>query len=428
VNHVTFVLDSNTNIFQEISVFVFLFKIYRGFLVSLFTMNLVVVGGCGHVGLPLSVALAESHKVVSFDISEHAVNMVNSGLPPFWEPNLESDLKLALSGGFSATTDASSISSAEGVVIIVGTPIDIHLNPDPNAVVEAVENVAKYLHDDQLLVLRSTVFPGVTQQVERTLRRNNLSTRVVFCPERIAEGFAMKELHELPQIIGARNDEDFNRAAEIFTSLGVKVVRTTPEEAELAKLFTNTWRYIKFAAANQFWMMANDSGVNFDNVRDAIRFEYPRAADFPAAGFTAGPCLFKDTMQLAAFSNNTFALGNSAMMINEGLPLYVVERISEKYDLANIKVGLLGMAFKGESDDNRSSLAYKLKRILKFKSGGVLTCDPYVKNDSELVSLEQVVTESDILVISAPHLRYKDLVTDKPVIDIWNLRGDGSSV
>jgi UDP-N-acetyl-D-mannosaminuronic acid dehydrogenase len=206
------------------------------------------------------------------------------------------------------------------------------------------------------------------------------------------------------------------------------VVRTTPEEAELAKLFTNTWRYIKFAAANQFWMMANDSGVNFDNVRDAIRFEYPRAADFPAAGFTAGPCLFKDTMQLAAFSNNTFALGNSAMMINEGLPLYVVEKLSQKFDISKTKVGLLGMAFKGESDDNRSSLAYKLKRILKFKSAGVLTTDPYVQNDAELVSEERVLEECDLLIISAPHLRYKELISHKPIIDIWNLRGNGSSV
>ena len=175
-------------------------------------------------------------------------------------------------------------------------------------------------------------------------------------------------------------------------------------------------------------MMANDSGVNFENVRNAIRFEYPRAADFPAAGFTAGPCLFKDTMQLAAFSNNTFALGNSAMMINEGLPLYVVERLGNKYNLGNTKVGLLGMAFKGESDDNRSSLAYKLKRILKFKSAGVLTSDPYVKNDTELVSEEQVLAESDLLIISAPHLRYQHIVTDKPIVDIWNLRGDGSAV
>ena len=391
--------------------------------------RITVVGGCGHVGLPLSIALANAGNIVTaYDISEVSVHLVNSVRAPFWEPSLDTELAKALKNGFSATLDSRCISSAEIVIVIVGTPLDIHLNPDPNAVVTAIKNVANGLNDSQLLVLRSTVFPGVTKEVERLLNRLDLKTQVVFCPERIAEGFAMKELLELPQIIGVRSDESFIRASEVFTSLGVKVVRTTPEEAELAKLFTNTWRYIKFAAANQFWMMANDSGVNFETVRDAIRFEYPRAADFPAAGFTAGPCLFKDTMQLSAFSNNTFALGNSAMMINEGLPLYVVEKLSQKYDISKTKIGLLGMAFKGESDDNRSSLAYKLKRILKFKSAGVLTSDPYVKNDSELVSEKQVLEESDLLIISAPHLRYKTLVSDKPIVDIWNLRGNGSSV
>jgi UDP-N-acetyl-D-mannosaminuronic acid dehydrogenase len=392
-------------------------------------MKIAIVGGCGHVGLPLSVALANSGNIVTaFDISAIAVEKVNSAVAPFWEPMLDEALTVALRNGFSATLESSCIKTADIVVVIVGTPLDVHLNPDPNAVVKAVEDIAEHLNDSQLLVLRSTVFPGVTKEVERLLNRLNLETQVVFCPERIAEGFAMKELVELPQIIGVRNSDSFARASEVFTSLGVKVVRTTPEEAELAKLFTNTWRYIKFAAANQFWMMANDSGINFDNVREAIRFEYPRAADFPAAGFTAGPCLFKDTMQLSAFSNNTFALGNSAMMINEGLPLYVVEKLSQKYDISKTKIGLLGMAFKGESDDNRSSLAYKLKRILKFKSAGVLTTDPYVKNDSELVGENRVLQESDLLIISAPHIRYKNLVSDKPIIDIWNLRGNGSSV
>jgi UDP-N-acetyl-D-mannosaminuronic acid dehydrogenase len=392
-------------------------------------MKIVVVGGCGHVGLPLSVALANvNHDVVAFDTSESSVNKVNESIPPFWEPGLDEALRLALANGFKADLRAESIKQGEVIIVIVGTPIDVHLNPDPNAVVIAVEDILKHLDDSQLLILRSTVYPGVTEQVERLLKSHNLLTQVVFCPERIAEGFAMKELTELPQIIGARNDSDFNWASNLFSSLGVKTVRATPEEAELAKLFTNTWRYIKFAAANQFWMMANDSGINFDNVRDAIRFEYPRAADFPAAGFTAGPCLFKDTMQLAAFSNNTFALGNSAMMINEGLPLYLVEKLGQKYDLSLTKFGLLGMAFKGESDDNRSSLAYKLKRILKFKSAGVLTTDPYVKNDVSLVSEERVISESDVLIISAPHNRYRDLKSDKPIIDIWNLRGHGSSV
>jgi len=391
--------------------------------------RIVVVGGCGHVGLPLSVALAVSSNIVTaFDISEAAVNSVNEGLPPFLEPNLSDSLYLAQLEGFQATKDPNSIGNADIVIVIVGTPLDVHLNPDPNAVIEAIRNISPFLNDSQMLILRSTVFPGVTQQVERLLIQLHLKTRVTFCPERIAEGFAMQELVELPQIIGARSDEDFLRASELFSTLGVKVVRTTPEEAELAKLFTNTWRYIKFAAANQFWMLANDSGVNFDNVRDAIRFEYPRASDFPAAGFTAGPCLFKDTMQLSAFSNNTFALGNSAMMINEGLPLYLVEKLSLKYDLVNTKFGLLGMAFKGESDDNRSSLAYKLKRILKFKSASVLTADPYVKNDTDLVDEKRVIAESHVLIISAPHLRYKDLITEKPVVDIWNLRGNGSAV
>jgi UDP-N-acetyl-D-mannosaminuronic acid dehydrogenase len=392
-------------------------------------MKITLVGGCGHVGLPLSVALAnQNHSVVAYDISQAAVSEVNSAKPPFWEPGLASALENAVSKGFKASTSVQSVAEADVVIIIVGTPLDVHLNPDPNAVVKAVDDIASELNDEQLVILRSTVFPGVTFQIERLLRKLDLNTSVVFCPERIAEGFAMKELAELPQIIGARSDSDFIRASQVFDSLGVKVVQTTPEEAELAKLFTNTWRYIKFAAANQFWMMANDSGVNFENVRDAIRFEYPRAADFPAAGFTAGPCLFKDTMQLSAFSNNTFALGNSAMLINEGLPLYVVERLNQRYDLSATKIGLLGMAFKGESDDNRSSLAYKLKRILKFKSAGVLTADPYVKNDMELIPEERVIAESDLLIISAPHLRYREIVTDKPVIDIWNLRGNGSAV
>jgi len=392
-------------------------------------MNIVVVGGCGHVGLPLAVALSNtSHQVVAYDISEAAVQVVNTGKAPFWEPGLDAALVQARSAGFIASSKPILIQSADIVLVVIGTPIDSHLNPDPNAVLSAIEGISKHLNDNQLLILRSTVFPGVTEQVEKLLTRLSLKTSVVFCPERIAEGFAMEELYQLPQIIGARLDVDFDRAEKVFAPLGIKMVRTTPEEAELAKLFTNTWRYIKFAAANQFWMMANDSGVNYDKVRDAIRFEYPRATDLPSAGFTAGPCLFKDTMQLSAFSNNTFAIGNSAMMINEGLPLYLVERLSRKYDLSSTKVGILGMAFKGESDDNRSSLAYKLKRILRFKVEQVLTCDPYVVSDKELLSQDYVLENSDLLIIAAPHLRYKDLITDKPIVDIWNLLGNGSLV
>jgi len=193
-------------------------------------------------------------------------------------------------------------------------------------------------------------------------------------------------------------------------------------------LFTNTWRYIKFAASNQLYMMANDFGLDYERIRAALAYNYPRAADLPRAGFAAGPCLFKDTMQLAAFNHNNFALGHTAMAINEGLPLYVVHRLEQRYDLASMTVGILGMAFKGGSDDIRSSLSYKLKRILAFKAGAVLTTDPYVIVDSALLPLDEVISRSDLLVIGAPHPEYRALATDKPVADIWNILGHGVRV
>jgi UDP-N-acetyl-D-mannosaminuronic acid dehydrogenase len=198
----------------------------------------------------------------------------------------------------------------------------------------------------------------------------------------------------------------------------------TPEEAELAKLFTNVWRYIKFATVNQFFMMSNDYGVDFEKVRSALTFEYPRAADMPSAGFTAGPCLFKDTMQLGAFSNNTFTLGHSAMLVNEGLPLYVVDRIKEKYDISNMTVGILGMAFKADIDDERSSLSYKLRRILLFNAKEVICSDPYVI-DSRLVSVEELSKKCDLIIVGTPHAEYRSLKFDQPLIDIWNLHGEG---
>ena len=212
--------------------------------------------------------------------------------------------------------------------------------------------------------------------VERLVARSGLTVDVAFCPERIAEGKAMTELYTLPQIVAARTDKARDRSETLFRNLTSEVVHLEPEEAELAKLFTNVWRYIKFATANQLYMMANDFGLDYERIRSALAYEYPRASDLPGAGFAAGPCLFKDTMQLAAFNNNNFHLGQASMMINEGLPLYVVSRLEQQYDLSSLTVGILGMSFKAESDDIRSSLSYKLKRILRFKAKSVLTHDP----------------------------------------------------
>ena len=401
----------------------------RKHLAEPFTNDVVVIGGAGHVGLPLAIALADrGSRVIIYDLSETAVSSVNSGVVPFNEPGAEPKLAGALAAGnISASTDPAVVASAENVIVVIGTPVDEHLNPDPNAIPNALATCSKYFRDEQLLVLRSTVYPGVTALVERMLSDLGLKTDVAFCPERIAEHKAMEELYSLPQIVSSRSANGRKRAEALFSRLTDKIVHLDPEEAELAKLFTNTWRYIKFAAANQFYMMANSRGLDFERIRQGLTFDYPRAKDLPGAGFAAGPCLFKDTMQLAAFSDNQFALGHSAMLVNEGLPLYVVSQLEKRYELSELTVGILGMAFKSGSDDIRSSLSYKLRRVLKFKAKAVLGTDPYVTEDTDdtLLPLDDVLAKADLLIIATPHREYVGLNTDKPVADVWNLLGNG---
>jgi UDP-N-acetyl-D-mannosaminuronic acid dehydrogenase len=384
-----------------------------------------VIGGCGHVGLPLAIAFADrGSSVLVYDVSDAAVDMVNDAVLPFDEPGADVKLKDAVtSGALRASTDPSVVGQAENVVVVIGTPVDEHLNPDPQAIPRALEVCAEYFSDGQLLILRSTVFPGVTGLVERMISARGLDIDVSFCPERIAEGKAMTELYTLPQIVSGRDERIRQRAAAVFGRLTEQIVEMEPEEAELAKLFTNTWRYIKFAAVNQFYMIADNRGLDFEKIRVGLSQDYPRAADMPSAGFAAGPCLFKDTMQLAAFNDNNFGLGHAAMLVNEGLPLYVVSRLDEEHDLADLTVGILGASFKAGSDDTRSSLAYKLKRILAFRSRRVLMTDPYVTTDENLVPLEQVLEEADVLIVATPHSEYRSIVTDKPVADVWNVLG-----
>src|SRR5262249_45975296 len=159
----------------------------------------------------------------------------------------------------------------------------------------------------------------------------------------------MEEIAALPQVVSGCDERAVAMAAELFGPVAKSIIRLSPLEAELTKIFSNVWRYIQFATANQFFMIATDFGVDFYRVFDAMKRDYPRMAGLPSSGFAAGPCLFKDTMQLAAANNNNFSLGHAAMLINEGLPNYVVRRMKEKYPLAERRVGILGMAFKAES-------------------------------------------------------------------------------
>lgn len=392
--------------------------------------DVCIIGGCGHVGLPFGLALADQGKKVAlYDINKKSIAKVNGGEMPFKENNADELIKkVTKSKMLVATDDPGVIKSARTIVMVIGTPVDEHLNPRVQDIIKAIKEVEEYLQDDQLLIMRSTLYPGVTDKVNAYLRRAGKKTLVAFCPERIVEGHALTELYELPQIVSGCTPEAADRATELFNVLTPKVIVVTPMEAELAKLFTNTWRYINFAISNQFYMIANSHGLDFYNIHHAMTEDYPRLKTFAKAGLAAGPCLFKDTMQLSSFADNNFFLGHSAMLVNEGLPGFIVEAMKQKYDLPHMKVAILGMAFKGNNDDPRESLSYKLRKRLEFESEEVFCHDPYVK-DPRFVSLDKIRQDADIIVLAAPHSDYaKENWEGKELVDMWNFYGKGGLV
>src|SRR5947207_2092400 len=389
-------------------------------------LDLVIVGGCGHVGLPLALSLADAgYRVGINDVDQEKIELVRAGIVPFRETGAEALLaRLLPTGRLELSRDPAMLERTQTVILVIGTPIDEFMNPSVRIFDNVLDQLTPHIQNGSLVILRSTVFPGTSETVERRLRAAGIEADVVFCPERIAEGHALEELHTLPQLVGANSDAAFGKARDLFERLGVaSVIRTTPLEAELAKLFTNTWRYMKFAIANQFFQIVNRSGLDYNRVLNAIRQDYPRAADLPGPGFAAGPCLLKDTMQLSAFTPDHFPMGQAAMQVNEGLPAYIVDTLNSRRALQGRTVGILGMAFKGDSDDTRASLSYKLRKLAQFKGARVMCTDPYVP-DPSFEPLDKVLQDSDVIVIGAPHRAYRGLeLDDREVVDIWGITG-----
>jgi UDP-N-acetyl-D-mannosaminuronic acid dehydrogenase len=386
--------------------------------------RIAVLGGCGHVGLPLALTFASKGcDVTIVDVNAQAVDSVNAGRVGFQERGAQELLARHIGGNLSATTNSVAVRSADAVVCVIGTPIDEHLNPEVGKLLRVVEGLKPHMHAGQLFVLRSTVYPGATQHIGRWFDANLPGVDVAFCPERVAQGHAIEEIASLPQIVAGFTPRAAERARELFSLVARQIVQLGTTEAELGKLFCNAWRYLTFAVANQFYALCAENGIDYARVHAAITQDYPRMRGLPTAGFAAGPCLFKDTMQLAAYSNNEFSLGQAAMLVNEGFPRVLMTQL-RRLDLQDKTVGLVGMAFKGDNDDTRESLAFKMKKLLELECKAVLCTDPFVQADW-LVPLERVLAGADALVIGAPHSQYRDLVPRQPVLDPWNILGRG---
>ncbi len=388
--------------------------------------SVAVVGGAGRVGLPLSLAMADRGlRVVVVDRDAPRLAALRVGALPFHEEGAAALLE-RLRGTMRFEEAPAAVRGADAVVLTIGTPVDEHHCPDLRPIFAAVDAIAPHLADTKVLVLRSTVAPGTSARVLGRLRALGSEVPLAYCPERIAQGRAIEELASLPQIVSGFDARAVALSRTLFARLAPELVEAAVGEAELAKLFCNAWRYVKFAAANELWQLATDAGLDFGRVRDVAMQGYARMADFPQAGFVAGPCLFKDAMQLAASVRHRLPVAHAAALVHETMPDAVVAELARRMPIAGATVGLLGMAYKPDCDDRRESLAYKTRHLLEAEGARVLCADPYV-SDPRLVPLERLLAEAQALVIGCPHTAYRAIRWSKgPVVDCWGSGIGGS--
>ena len=385
--------------------------------------NLVsIVGGVGHVGAPLGLALSsKGYNVILIDKNKENIKKINHGEMPFIEEGCTELLKKMISKKkIFATLKLSEVKRCKYIIVCLGTPTNSKFEPNLKNFINFFYSLKKYLNSNHIIIIRSSIYPGICNKVFNIIK--NSCKNLSYCPERIAQGKSLKELPKISQIISGKNTKSRLDSGKIFKKICKKIIYTKIIEAELIKLFSNAYRYINFSISNQFYMIFKNQNMDFFKIRKIMRDDYKRNENIPMAGFTAGPCLLKDTIQLSSFYNHKFSLGLTAMSINESLPKFLIKELNKKYDLKKKTVGVLGLSFKAENDDIRDSLSIKLLKHLKSKKIRTLQSDEYYK-DKNNIDKNLLVRKSDIIIISTPHRAYKNLKINKKkvLIDIWGL-------
>ena len=382
-----------------------------------------IIGGAGHVGFPLGLIFSsKGYKVNLIDKNMENIKKINNGEPPYLEdggkPLLKRMIKLKR---IKATNKMQELKNNKYIIICIGTPIDKNLNPKIKNFLNFFKVLKKYISKKQIIIIRSSVYPGICDKVYNILKDKNKN--LSYCPERIVQGKSIKELPNISQLISGKNQTSIIQSSLLFKKIcRKKIINVKIIEAELVKLFSNAYRYIHFSISNQFFMICKNLGLDFFRVRKIMRDGYKRNAHIPMSGFTSGPCLLKDTMQLSSFYNHKFSLGHTAMSINENLPKFLINQLSKKYNLRKKTIGILGLTFKAETDDIRDSLSIKLLKYLKSKKIKTLQSDEYFKSKNN-IDKNLLVKKSDIIILSTPHKAYKNLKIkrNKIVVDIWGM-------
>lgn len=376
-----------------------------------FTIGIV---GIGRVGLPLGLVFANSGiKVIGIDVNKEYVESINKKIPPFKEELIDDYIK---TNNFTATTDIKdAISKSDVLILTVGTPIGEHMRPDYTQLTAALEGLVKNPLKGKMLIMRSTASPGTLEEViqpfieKKTGLKAGEDFGLAVCPERIVEGHSIKEIKELPEIIGSLDKISGDIAEELFRKInkGKKILRSSPKAAELAKLFANVYRYINFSLGNEFGLLAENYGEDGHEVVRLVNEGYKRGG-LPIPGLTGGPCLSKDGYYLTSHIPFPDFI-QVAWRLSESIPQHVVNRLRvrlEKYNkkLYNSKVAVLGLGFKANSDNTRYSPSVRLVEILKGANAEVAVHDPLVQGTQPL---EEAVRDADAIILATNHSAFE---------------------
>ena len=381
--------------------------------------DITIIGGGGHIGLPLGLLIANAgKKVILYDKDKAAIKKINNLEMPFMENGGLEMLKKNRNKIY-ATSNKEYISYSKIVIVCIGTPVK-NSKPDLAFFFKMFKEIKKNLNPNQLLIIRSSIYPGTCLDIAKFL--GNKIKDISYCPERVVQGKSIEELPKLPQIVSGLTKNSINKSKIFFGKICNKIIVTSVLEAELIKLFSNAWRYINFSISNEFYMICENLNIDFKKLRKNMIEGYARNQNIPKAGFAAGPCLYKDTAQLNSFLNKSFSLGKSATKINQGFPNFIYKKLQKKFKdkLNNKTIGILGVAFKSDIDDTRDSLAVDLVKLLKKKKLKVLVSDDFA-NFKEKISTKQLILKSDIIILGAPHSKYKKIKipSKKFLVDSW---------
>jgi UDP-N-acetyl-D-mannosaminuronic acid dehydrogenase len=404
-------------------------------------MSNVCIVGLGRVGLPLALSLEEAeHKVVGVDTNPDVQKAIQAGEMPFDEPGYDALIKKTQ----ITISDPDHYPDADVYIITVGTPLKQHIETDLSNVMAVIDRLINQKKiQDKMIILRSTVAPKTTEIIKTHIEQkahlvNGKDFFLAMCPERLAEGKAKDELTWLPQIVGAFDDNTASKAGELFKSLGrgVEIFKCRPIEAELSKLFCNIYRYINFSIPNYFTYLASTFNVDVFELFKVMNTDYPRNNGLKMPGFAAGTCLRKDFGMInESFPQTDLLL--QAYKINEFMPKFYADLVGP--EMTGNRVGILGYTMKSDTDDTRDSLIPKLIQYIKrYSPTDIIINDPNLPlgefDDKfncmsfKVLSIEEVVQNSDVVFIAMNHKQYKsldkNLFKEKIVVDVWGIFGD----